>query len=142
MSARQELQARIKALAQRHPPMPPASAEVPTRSVLRHPVAIDGELLQDARVRTDRSHGATLLIALIKQPLTTVPLLAVRHYDGSNASVTAAHSKATRLRAGTAVKVTGEGLRVTQHRGQPAIEVVLVHSIDPPPEPITRKDFE
>lgn len=139
MSAQQALQERVAELLRRHPPVP---APQQAAMALRHAVTVDGELLQDARVCTDRTTRAALLTVRIKQAHTTTPLVAVQRYDSTAASFAAAHSKASRLRAGTAVHVTGEGLRLTQHRGEQVIEIAQAHSIEPPQHANTRKDLE
>lgn len=143
VSAQQALQERVAELQRRHPPVPaPLAPEATLPLVLHHDAKLRGTVLQDARVRTDRESGNALLIVLFKQAPSSLPVLAVLRHDSTDTSLITAHSKANRLRAGTPVRVEGEGLRLAHHRGEQVLEVVLVHSIEPPQVANTRKDLE
>lgn len=146
MSAQQALAQRVAEMQRRHPPAdgpgPQRHFNGPPATVLRQDTRLCGVALKDARVRTEKASGNTLLIVLLKQTFSDLPVLAVRRYDGSAASLTAAHNKASRLRAGTVVQATGGGFRLSRHQGQQVIELLFVQSIEPPQEVITRKDLE
>ena len=136
------LQDRLAELQRKHPPVPAPHFNGQPAAVLHRDSQLRGVVAKDARVRTEGGSGDTLLIVLLKQAFSDLQVLAVQRYLGSATSLTVAHNKASRLRAGTVVHVTGEGFRVARHQGQQVLELLFVQSIEPPPEPTTRKDLE
>lgn len=133
--------------AQEEPAVVPSSARTagrtgPPPAVLRSDVQIRGEVVQEAKVTTEAGTGNAVLKVLFRQRFGALPVLAMKRYDASATSHTVAHSSAHRLKVGTEVSVRGEGFRLIHRHGEPVLEVLLVHSIESPPEPTTRKDLE
>ncbi|MEO8153592.1 MAG: hypothetical protein ABI605_11020 [Rhizobacter sp.] len=136
-----------------HTPALDAPAAVPSSVRTRTPAAaapapvhfdvkFSGELLGDALASTERGSGVAVLTLVLQQSSGALPVLAVRRYDASATSHMVTHSLASRLRAGTTVRLSGKGLCVAEHDGQPALRVLDVQTVEPPAEPNTRKDLE
>jgi hypothetical protein len=136
------LDERIAELQRKHPPVPATHFNGPPPLVVHQDTRLRGVMLQPAWVMTEAGTGNTLLKVLFKQTFGDLPVLAVRRYDSTAASLLAARSKAGRLRLGAVVHVAGEGLRLISWHRKPTLEVLLVQSIEPPPEVNTRRDLE